>query len=399
MEKSSLKFDSICVREIKENRTTRPHVLPIYSTSSFAFEDVDQGIRIFRGDEEGHVYSRFGNPTVDTVAQKIAQLESFGLDQAAAGILCSSGMSAILTLILATLKTGDKILTQANLYGGTTEQFMKILSPNGIEPIFTNLQDLSAVERLLKEEPRIRMIYGESPANPTVSCVDMDHISNLGKRYNAYTVIDNTFLTPYLQQPLKHGIDFVIHSTTKFLNGHGNSTAGAIVSMHRELIRGDIWRTMKLAGTNASPWEAWLVHNGLKTLAIRMDRHCQNALKLAQFLESHPAIGKVNYPGLPSHPNHKLALKQMRNFGAMLSFEILGGFKAATNFMSRLSLSTIAPTLGDVDTLVMHPASMSHVNLPAEVRMEQGIVDGLVRVSIGIENAEDILADFNQALE
>lgn len=399
MTKSPLKFGSICVREISENRTTKPHVLPIYATSSFEFDSIDQGIKVFQGEEQAHVYSRFGNPTVDAVAKKLAQLEAYNTPVSEPeAILFSSGMSAILTLMLGTLKSGDKILTQANLYGGTTEQFLKILQPNGIVPVFTDLGDLDQIEQHLKNDPSIRMIYGESPANPTLSCIDLDAVARLASNHQAYTAIDSTFMTPYLQKPFKFGIDFVIHSTTKFLNGHGNSTAGVLISRHRDLMQNEIWRTMKLAGTNTNPWDAWLIHNGLKTLPLRMDRHCQNALQVAQYLEAHQKVSKVNYPGLTSHKDHQLASRQMAGYGGMLSFEVAAGLDAALAFMRKLSLCTLAPTLGDVDTLILHPASSSHVNIPKDVRMDQGITDGLIRVSVGIEDVEDILTDLEQAL-
>ena len=398
MKSSALKFGSLCVREIKEIRSTKSHVLPIHPTSSFVFDDIDQGIRMFQGEEKGHVYSRFGNPTVDTVAEKLAQLETHGLDVNGSGILFSSGMSAILTLMLATLQSGDKILSQANLYGGTTEQFNKILYTHGITPVFTNLRDLELVEKHLKEDKTIRMIYAESPANPTLACINLGAMASLAKQFEVWTAVDNTFMTPYLQQPIRHGIDFVVHSTTKFLNGHGNSTAGVLISKHQELMQKDIWRTMKLAGTNCNAWDAWLIHNGLKTLTLRMDRHCQNALEVASFLAQHPKVSQVNYPGLPSHPDHVLAQQQMQQFGGMLSFEVRGGLDHALSCLRRLQLCTLAPTLGDVDTLVLHPVTSSHINIDPETRAREGITDGLIRVSVGIEDVDDIKNDLAQAL-
>lgn len=398
--KSELGAHTVCVREIKENRTTKPHILPIYATSSFEFENIDQGIRIFTGQEKGHVYSRFGNPTVDTVARKIAQLEAYNIEGIEAdAILFSSGMSAILTMILGLLKSGDKILTQPNLYGGTTEQFLKILKPNGIEPVFTDLVDLTSVEQHLAGDPSIKLVYGECPANPTMACFDLKSLAALAKQYNAYTAIDNTFPTPYLQQPLAYGIDFTIHSTTKYLNGHGNSTAGALVAKDGKLLQERIWPVMKLAGTNSNPWDAWLVNNGMKTLALRMDRHSSNALAVAQYLQAHPGISQVNYPGLESHPSHMLARTQMKSFGGMLSFEIKGSMEDAVAFMRKLKFCILAPTLGDIDTLILHPATMSHINIPREIRLSQGITDNLIRISVGIEDAADIVHDLEQALE
>ncbi|TNE64427.1 MAG: aminotransferase class I/II-fold pyridoxal phosphate-dependent enzyme [Bacteroidetes bacterium] len=392
--------DSFVVKEKTDNRTTAPHVLPIYATSSFVFENSDQSVDIFRNIETGHVYSRYANPTVDTVAQKIADLETLDLHQHAEAVLTSSGMSAISTLILATLKAGDKVLTQANLYGGTTELLRDIMQPLGIETIFTDLKDLTRVEDMLVRDPSIRLVYCETPANPTLACVDIAAIAGLAHRYEAWCVIDNTFPTPLLQRPFAHGVDFIIHSTTKYLNGHGNSIAGVIVGRDRELMRKQVWRTMKLTGTNCSPFEAWLTHNGLKTLALRMERHCTNALTLAEFLQNHPAVEKVHYPGLPNHPDHALARRQMLGgFGGMLSFELKGGMESGMRFMNRLRFCTLAPTLGDVDTLLLHPASSSHLNVPREVREQNGITDGMIRISVGIENVADIIADLEQAME
>ncbi|MCB9330989.1 MAG: aminotransferase class I/II-fold pyridoxal phosphate-dependent enzyme [Lewinellaceae bacterium] len=392
--------DSFVVRETPDNRTTAPHVLPIYATSSFVFENIDQGVEIFKNIESGHVYSRYANPTVDTVARKIADLETLGLDMQAEAIMTSSGMSAISTLFMGLLKSGDKVLSQGNLYGGTTELLASVLQPFGIEPVFTDLRDLHGVEAILKADPAIKMLYCETPANPTLACVDIAALTDLAHRYQAWSAIDNTFSTPLLQQPFAHGVDFIVHSTTKYLNGHGNSIAGVIVGRDRDLLRKQVWRAMKLAGTNCSPFEAWLTHNGLKTLALRMERHCANALALAEFLEKHPAVARVNYPGLPSHPDHALAKRQMPGgFGGMLSFELQGGMEAGLRCMNRIRFCTLAPTLGDVDTLILHPASSSHLNVAKEVREANGITDGMIRVSVGIEHVEDIMADLAQAME
>ena len=394
-----MKFESLCVREVKNPKTTKPHVLPIYATSSFAFENIEQGIDIFKGNQSGHVYGRYGNPTIEAVADKIAQMEGHGLDIAPKGIMVSSGMAAISTLVMGTLKAGDKILTQGNLYGGTTELFIKIFGNFGVETIFDNLQDLSIVEDRLKADPKIKMVYFETPANPTLACVDMEAINQLAHKYNAITVADNTFCTPYLQQPFAFGTDFIIHSTTKFLNGHGNSIAGIIVGQSAERMKGQVWTAMKLSGTNCNPWDAWLVHNGLKTLNLRMDRHSENAMKIAGFLEKHEKVSRVNYGGLPSHPDHALSKKQMRQYGGMLSFELKDGLEAGVRMMSAIKFCTLAPTLGDVDTLILHPASMSHLNVAKEVRLRNGITDGLVRVSVGIEAVEDLIDDLGQALD
>lgn len=394
-------IDSICAKEVKDHKSTRPHILPIYPTSSYAFESIDEGIDIFTKKKKGYVYGRYANPTIDSVAEKLASLETAGTNTKATALMFSSGMSAISTMVMGLLKSGDKILTQGNLYGGTTELFVKIFEPLGIETILTDLHDLDKVEDLLKADSKIKMLYFETPANPTLACVDMAGLAGLAKAYDCYSAIDNTFATPYLQQPIRHGVDFVIHSTTKFLNGHGNSIAGALVTPHVEQtgMGGGIWNALKLVGTNSNPWDAWLLHNGMKTLALRMDRHCQNAMTIANFLETNSKVEKVNYCGLTSHPDYEIAKKQMTGFGGMLSFELKAGLQGGIRFMNAIEHCTLAPTLGDVDTLILHPASMSHLNVAKEIRMRNGITDGLIRLSVGIEHAQDIIDDLGQAID
>ncbi len=391
-------FGSLCVKETKDHVTTKPHILPIFATSSFVFESIDQAIDIFKGEQQGHVYSRYGNPTIEAVAGKIARMECHGLAIEARAILVSSGMSAIATLFMGILKSGDKILTQGNLYGGTTELLLKVLGPLGIETQLCNLQNLEEVESIIRQDDTIKMIYCETPANPTMACVDLAGLAEIAQHHGRYTAIDNTFCTPYLQQPFRFGVDFIIHSTTKFLNGHGNSTAGVIIGRDLEIMQEKVWTAMKLVGTNCNPFDAWLTHNGLKTLELRMDRHSSNAQQIAEYLEQHSAVSRVNYNGLSSHPDHELAKRQMTGFGGMLSFELKDGLQAGIDFMNRVQFCTLAPTLGDVDTLVVHPASSSHLNVAKEVRLRNGITDGLVRLSVGIENAQDIIADLEQAL-
>ena len=392
-------FNSKCVKEVKPPVTTQSHILPIFPTSSFVFESIEQGMDIFTGKEVGHVYGRYGNPTIEAVAQKLADLEVYGSDMEASGIMVSSGMSAISTLFMSALKAGDKILSQGNLYGGTTELLQKIFKNLGIEPIFTDLQDLGQVEDILKSNPEIKMLYFETPANPTLACLDIAALSQLGKKYNVLTAIDNTFPTPYFQRPLLLGCDFVIHSTTKFINGHGNSIAGVIIGKDKSFMKDKVWTAMKLAGTNCNPWDAWLTHNGLKTLTLRMDKHQENAQKLAEFLSSNDEIKTVNYLGLEDHSDHELAKKQMTGFGGMMSFELKGGLDRGIEFMKKINFCVLAPTLGDTDTLILHPASMSHKNVAKEMRERNGITDGLIRISVGIESAEDIINDINQALK
>ena len=392
-----LKLNSYCVKGGKRNESTKAHQLPLYLSSSFVMEDSQEAVDIFTGQKKGHVYSRYGNPTIDTVANKIAYLEGYDLKGETYGFLTSSGMSAITTLMMSTLQFGDAVLTQGNLYGGSTELLKKILSRMGIDTIFTNLQDLDAVEDIIKENGNIRLLYFETPANPTMACVDIEAINIVASRYDVPTAIDNTFCTPYLQRPLSMGTDYVIHSTTKYLNGHGNSIAGAIITANYEASR-KIWETLKLNGSTCNPFDAWLLSNGMKTLAIRMDKHSSNAQSIAEYLSQHDKVTHVNYNGLLDHPDHEIAKKQMSQFGGMLSFTLVGGQAEALATIDRLQYCTHAPTLGDVDTLVLHPATSSHLNVDKAIREKNGITDGMIRVSVGIEDVDDLIADFEQAL-
>ncbi len=388
---------SLCVHEADDPRTTRPHVLPIYPTASYVFDSIEQGMDIFAGRQQGHVYSRYGNPTTEAVAEKLARLEVHGSELKASGILLSSGMAAFTTLFMALLRSGDKVLSQANIYGGTTE-LLKAFAKLGIETVWVDLNRAEAVEQALKENPDIRLLLLESPANPAMQCVDIALLSDLAHQYGAWCAVDNTFATPLLQQPLLLGADFSIYSTTKYINGHGNSLAGAIIGKEVELMQTKVWKSMCLNGTNASPWEAWLTANGIKTLHLRMRQHSENALAVAQFLERQPQVLRVNYPGLSSHPQHQIAKKQMKAFGGMLSFELKGGLEAGIRWMNALQLIRLVPTLGEVESMALHPASMSHRNIPPEIRRKNGISDGLIRLSVGIEATEDILQDVQRGL-
>ncbi len=390
-------FVSRCVKGGKDTRTTEPHQLPIYASSSFVLETVEQGIDIFTGNTTGHVYGRYANPTIDAVSNRIAELEAIDIKADAYGILTSSGMSAISTVAIGLLKAGDAILTQGNLYGGTTELFRKVMSPLGIETIFADMSEFNTLEETLSHHKNVKLLYLETPANPTMACVDLSKLSSLAQRYGLITVIDNTFCTPYLQRPLSLGIDFVIHSTTKYLNGHGNGISGIIVG-HKPEYYHKVWQAMKLLGTNSNPFDAWLLNNGLKTLALRMDKHSSNSLELAKYLEEHPKVLKVNHLGLSSHSCHQIAKKQMSDWGGMMSFEIDGTVQDGIDFINNLKFCTQAPTLGDVDTLVLHPATSSHLNVDRDTRIENGITDGLIRLSVGIEKIDDIIADVEQAL-
>ncbi len=392
-------FSTHCLKNWKEPRFNAPHILPIYASSSFVFETLEEGEHIFRKEQQGHVYSRYANPTIDAVQTKLAELETWGSDIQATGYLTSSGMSAIYVLTQALLRPGDAIMAHRKLYGGTTELFQKVLQPHGIGLVSVDCSDMEAIRQAMTEYPGIKLWYLETPSNPTLDCLDLAQISALAGQYEVSTAVDNTFSTPYLQQPLLLGIDFVVHSTTKFLNGHGNSIAGVVIGKDTAFMQERLWPCLKLTGATCNAFDAWLLYNGLKTLPLRMERHCSNALSLARYLAEHPAVSAVNYPGLAGHPGYEITSRQTpRGAGALLSFDLAGGLPAARDCMNRLKLATMAPTLGDVDTLVMHPATSSHLNIDPEDRLREGVTDGLIRVSVGLEDIGDIIHDFTQAL-
>ena len=381
------------------------HLTPIYATSTFVYDDAEQGMRRFSGKEPGYIYSRWGNPTYREAEEKIAAMETFGVtDQHGAPLalkayLQSSGMAAISTLMMSTLKAGDKVLSHYSLYGGTQEQFNTLLPTFGVDAVIADLRDLNLAEDMLKQHPAIKMIYLETPANPTIQCVDIEALTKLGKQYGKIIACDNTFATPYLQQPFKYGVDFVVHSTTKFLNGHGTAIGGVFIGRDLDAMKGRTYKIFKALGGSSSPFDAFLLVNGMKTLEVRMERHCSNAEKVAALLNTLKAVASVNYNGLPSHPDYAVAKKQMRHPGAMMSFELKGGLQSGINFMNKLQLCTRTVSLGTCDTLLSHPASMTHYSVPKEQRERYGITDGLIRMSVGMENIADILSDLEQALK
>lgn len=393
-----MRLNSLCVKDPKSAETTPSHQLAIHPTSSFVFESVESAVHAFEHPMDEHLYSRFGNPTIDAVAQKIADLETYdtGFDDGW-GVMTSSGMSAISTLIFANLSQGDKILSQANLYGGSTEVIQNFMPQYGIDVVWTDLTDSDKVMELLASDPTIKLLYFETPSNPGLDCIDLTQIAELGKAYNVLTAVDNSFCSPVIQQPLKHGIDYVVHSTTKYINGHGNGISGIIIGRGLERKKA-IWGTMKMVGTNCNPWDAWLTNTGMKTLELRMREHSANAQALAEFLSQHDQVESVNYLGLADHPYHTLAARQMRYFGGMMCFEVKGGVETGVRFMNSQKMGSLAPTMGDVDTLLMHPASMSHRNIDRDIRIAHGISDGLIRVSVGIEDVQDLIEDFDKAL-
>lgn len=397
-------FSSVAIHGGHRDDPHYSHLTPIYASSTYVFDTAEQGMRRFSGEEEGYIYSRWGNPTITEAEERISALESFGIKDENGSplnlktILHSSGMAAISTLMIGTLKTGDKVLTHYSLYGGTQEITEKILPGLGIEAIIIDLRDLNKAEAAMKADPAIKMLYLETPANPTIQCVDIEQLTLLAKRNNIVVAVDNSFATPYLQQPFQYGVDYIVHSTTKFLNGHGTAIGGALVGKDMEHMSGHMTKVHRLLGGNSNPFDAFLLTQGMKTLEVRMDRHCRNAKQVAAFLEQHASVSKVNYLGLASHPDHATATKQMRHPGAMLSFEMKDGLDAAKQFIDKLRMCIRAVSLGTCDTLLSHPASMTHYGVPKEKREEYGITDGLIRMSVGIENVEDILADLEQSL-
>ncbi len=396
MSDSKISFDSICAGTVDFD-AAKVHTLPIHPNSSFVFSSMEEAIEIFSGNSSGYVYSRYANPTTRAVAKKLARLESYPNDNMAEAYLCSSGMSAIHTMILSLCKSGDRVLLSQDLYGGTIELFVKVLSTLQIEHDFVNLQDLDQLT-LQAEGNSYKALFFETPTNPLLYCYPLDRIVEICRNTGIKTVIDNTFCTAYLQQPLLKGVDFVVYSATKYLAGHGNCTAGAVIGRDIEFMRGKFWTTLKLTGGICSPFEAWNLNNGLKTLSLRMDRHCSNAMKLAKFLEEQPKIKTVNYPGLESSPHYNIAKEQMAQFGGMLSFELDAEMESVMKFMNNLNLISNAPTLGDVDSLLLHPYTSSHINIDEAIRRKFGITPQLIRISVGIESIEDIIADVEASL-
>ncbi|MBB4078269.1 methionine-gamma-lyase [Lewinella aquimaris] len=392
-----MKLSSLATRDPAVPTFNPPHQVPLVAASSFVFESIEQGMSIFDGSVPGHLYGRFGNPTVDAAAAKIAALEGYGLEEPGYGLFCASGMAAIATTLIALCGPGSKILTHGDLYGGSSS-LIDQLAAQGIGRIDADIRNCEEVEDKLTEHPEIAVVYLETPSNPTLRCADLAYIADLAHHYGALLVVDNTFATPIIQQPLLLGADIVVHSTTKYMNGHGTGIAGAIVCRDQEFFEEKLKPIYRLYGGSGNPWDAWLVLNGLKTLPLRMERHSDNALRVAEHLLKHEHVARVHYPGLPDHTDCATIGKQMKLHGGMLSFELKGGLEMGKRFMNQLKFCTLTPTLGDVDTLVLHPATMSHRGIPREIRLSHGITDALIRLSVGIEDVEDIIEDIDQAL-
>ena len=397
-------ISSLTLHTAQHKFSSSSHLTPIYATSTFTFDNADEGMRRFSGAEDGYIYSRWDNPTFKPAEEIISALESFKIkdtddnDLKVKAILHASGMAAISNLFQSNLQSGDAVLSHFSLYGGTHEYLHKILAQSGIKTVIADLRDLNIAEAAIKQNKNIRLIHIETPANPTIQCVDIEAITKLAKQHDLLVSVDNTFATPYLQQPFKYGVDFVVHSTTKFLNGHGTSIGGVLVGRDVEFMKTKATKWHRLLGGNTNAFDAFLLINGIKTLEIRMQRHCSNAMAVADFLQKHIGIAQVNYNGLQSHPDYIVAKKQMLHPGAMLSFELKDGLDAGKNFIDKLQMCTRAVSLGTADTLVSHPASMSHYGVSKEERLQFGITDGLIRMSVGLENIEDILTDLDNAL-
>ncbi len=391
----------------EDDNPHQTHVTPIYQTSTFNFPDVATGAGIVARTEPGYYYTRLGNPNLDHLARKIATLEGLDLirlqpetdpNTLVAGQVFTSGMAAITAVLFSRLKAGDTIVAQEAVYSATFT-FLKEIAPTlGIQVEWVRNISPTGWEAAFEAHPDARLAYAETPANPTMAMVDLKAVAEIAHRHGAWLAVDNTFATPYCQRPLSLGADIVVHSTTKFLSGHGALTGGAVVSSHPDYIHKSLYTFVKVLGGIPSPFDAWLANLGLKTFELRMQRHCENAMEVARFLSTHPAVATVYYPGLEDDPGHEIALRQMHGFGGMLSFELKDGMQAGIRLMERVRLATLAVSLGNVDTLIEHPASMTHGPVPRQDRLNQGITDGLVRLSVGIENLPDILSDLEQGL-
>lgn len=365
--------------------------MPIYQTSTFKFKNAQHGADCFSGVSDGYIYTRIANPTIKALEQNIAELENgFG------GIATSSGMSAITSIYMALLGAGSHIISTASVYGPARGVLEQDFSRFGVEATFVNTANLDEIVAAI--QPNSKILYIETPSNPTMELTDIKACAEIAKKHNLVLVVDNTFSTPYLQKPLDLGADVVLHSVTKFINGHADIVGGIVISKTEELYK-KIRHAMVYMGCNMDPHQAYLVLRGVKTLAIRVERNQQNAEKVAEYLESHPKIVWIKYPGLKSHPQHELAKNQMKGFGSMISFGVKGGLEAGKILMDNVHLASLAVSLGGVETLIQHPASMTHAGVSAENKLNAGITDDLVRFSVGIEDIKDIINDLKQALE
>lgn len=382
---------TLCIHAGKEKNQHGTLATPLYQTSTFVFDNAEQGAARFAGEQEGYIYTRLGNPTTRELEQKVAALE--GMADAAA---TATGMGAVAASTMAFLQHGDHLIASKAIYGCSFALFNHMFARYGIEVSFVDMTDHAAVAAALK--PNTRMLFAETPINPNLVVLDLAFLGQFCQQHQLISIIDNTFLTPLLQQPARYGIDIVIHSATKYLNGHGDVVAGIIVA-DSEKIATIKMTTLKDMGATISPHDAWLIIRGLKTLAVRMERHCQNAQQVAEFLQAHPAVKEVFYPGLPNHPGYRFLGDQMLGAGGVLAFELNASLEQSRFFINQCQLLSLAVSLGDAESLIQHPASMTHSPYSPEERQMAGISDGLIRVSVGLEHIADIIADLDQALE
>lgn len=365
--------------------------VPIYQTSTFAFRNAQHGAALFAGEEDGFIYTRIGNPTISALEEAVAELEhGFG------GIATSSGMGAVNTVYMALLASGSHMVSTASVYGPSRGLMEKDYSRFGVQSSFVNSSDLAQVKAALR--PNTKVVYIESPSNPAMQVTDIEAVSAMAHENASLVVVDNTFASPYLQNPLDLGADVVLHSITKFINGHADVVGGLIVARDPELYK-RLRKAMINTGCNMDPHQAFLVLRGLKTLGLRMERAQSNAMQIARWLVNQPEVANVRYIGLESHPQHAIAKRQMKGFGAMIAFELKDGFEAGRRLMDSVKIATLAVSLGGVETLIEHPASMTHAGMSQKDRIEAGFSDGLVRYAVGIEDVEDLIADLRQALD
>ena len=382
---------TLCVHAGISGEESGALVPPIYQTSSFRFESTAHGAALFAGEQDGYIYTRMGNPTVAAMENAVAALE-----QGHKSLGCASGMAAINTVFSGLLSASDHVVCSRVVYGPTATLLSRIYKKYGVTTSFVNTADSKEVIRALT--PKTRMVFLESPGNPTIDLADIKEITEAAHAGGAVVVVDNTFLSPYFQNPLLLGADIVVHSLTKFLNGHADVIGGIVVVKDED--RYQVMRkVLNQTGGVIDPFNSFLVHRGIKTLSVRMEQHARNATAVARFLEDHPGVAWVRYPGLKSHPQYDLGQIQHSGPGGVMAFELKGGYRAGEALLNRVALCNLAVSLGGVETLIQHPASMTHASLGREERKAAGVTDGLVRLSVGIENCDDIIADLLQALE
>ena len=386
----SKQFETKAIRQQLERSQYLEHSTPLYLTSSFVFEDDEDMRAAFAEDKERNIYSRFSNPNTQELIDKMCALE-----EAESGVAFATGMGAIFSTFAALLQSGDHVISARSVFGSTHTLFTKYLPKWNIETSYFDVNIPETISELIR--PNTKLIYAETPTNPGVDLLDLEQLGAVAQKHGLILIIDNCFATPYLQQPLKYGAHLVIHSATKLIDGQGRVLGGITVG-NKDLIR-EIYVFSRNTGSAMSPFNAWVLSKSLETLAVRVDRHCDNAFALAKALEKHPLINWVKYPFLPSHPHYQTAKKQMRKGGNIISFEIKGGIDAGKRFLNAIVLCSLSANLGDTRTIITHPASTTHSKLTAEDRSAVGITDGLIRLSVGLEHIEDIKADLLNALE